>query len=183
MNDREKNEKTNIRKNPNIRELLSVETDERVKMIYERYHAGKTIIMDDLKYLLMKNPEAFEKLARSIIQVKKGKEFSFEDIDFGNSTYEKKSIDSTKDEGDYINFTDNEGIPTETIVNISNIMASVKSIIENMSEKELKEISKNVYEPLELIKRIAVLKELEDKSSDEKVMYTYDNEKDFDISV
>ncbi len=183
MSDREKNEKMNLSKNPYIREILNVESDAKVKMIYERYRTGKTIIMDDLKYLLMKNPEAFEKIAKHIAQSNSGREFNFGSIEFDTRPNSPKREDDTVVEGNYINFIPSEETQGETIVNISNIMASVKSVIENMSAEELKEISRNVYEPLELIKRIAVLKELEDKSTDEKAMYTYDNEKDFDISV
>lgn len=183
MSDREKNVNIHIEKNPHIHEKLIFETDERVKMIYERYRTGRTIIMDDLKYMLLKNPEAFEKITRSIIQSKSGKEFSFESINIGNNAYEKKNIDSTNEDGNSINFTSSEGTPVETVVNVSDIMTSVRSIIENMSEKELMEISKNVYDPLELIKRIAVLKELEDTPLDKKDIYTYAQEKEFDISV
>jgi hypothetical protein len=76
-----------------------------------------------------------------------------------------------------------EGLPVETVVNIPDILASVRAIIGNMSTKELNEISRNVYEPLELLKRIAVLKELDDSPTDGKVIYTYKPEKEIDISV
>lgn len=175
-----KEEKPHIERKSHIRENITYESDERVKMIYERYHTGRAIIMDDLEYLLLKNPEAFEKIARSILRPKSEKGFNFGSIDIGNSTYVKKSVESETEQQNIIDYTSSEGMPSETVVNVSDIMTSLKSIIEHMSEKELQDISQNIYDPLELIKRIAVLNDI---SPDEKVLYTYAKDKDFDISV
>jgi hypothetical protein len=140
--------------------------------------------MDDLEYLLWKNPEAFEKIARSILRPKNKDGFDFSSIEVGNTNYINNGMDATLQEGQFVDYTSSmEGLPVETVVNIPDILASVRAIIGNMSTKELNEISRNVYEPLELLKRIAVLKELDDSPTDGKVIYTYKPEKEIDISV
>lgn len=184
MNERETSEKQRSDRASHINEKLNFHTDERVKMIYERYHSGRTIIMDDLQYLLWKNPEAFEKIARSILRPKSKNGFDFSSIEVGNTSYINDGVNTNTQEGQFIDYTSSmEGLPVETVVNVPDIIASVRAIIENMSTQELNEISRNVYEPLELLKRIAVLKELDDSPMDGKVIYTYKPEKEIDISV
>ncbi|WP_099467272.1 hypothetical protein [Konateibacter massiliensis] len=185
MNEKEYSEKTQVGKGFHVRTILNFQADDRVKMIYERYRSGRTIIMDDLEYLLWKNPEAFEKLAKSMLRPKSHKGFDFSAIEAGNTSYINDGVDTNAQEGQFIDYScaSMEGLPVETEINISNIIASVRATIENMSTKELNEISRNVYEPLELLKRIAVLKELDDSPMDEKVIYTYKLKKEIDISI
>jgi hypothetical protein len=182
MHARKENEKSHKR-NPYIRENPNFQSDERVNIIYERYHAGKTIIMDDLKYLLLKNPEAFEKIVRSIIRPKSEKGFNFGSIGIEKGTYMKKSENTEKIQQNYIDYTSGGSTQIETIANISDIMSTVKSIFDNMSKKELLDISQNIYDSQELMKRISVLNDWNDILPYEKVMNTYVQDKEFDISV
>jgi len=181
MSDREKQPMT--KHHPHIHENLNLESDERVRMIYERFHTGRTLIMDDLKYLLMKNPEAFEKLAKSLVRPKSKEGFDFTSIEVENKDYAGKNADGTVPEGSCIDYTVHEEVPVEAPVDINALMASVKSVIENMSDEELKNMSRNVYDPLELLKRIAVLRQLEEKPLEEKMMNNYLTDKDFDVSI
>ncbi|MFA9376083.1 MAG: hypothetical protein ACERKZ_04940 [Lachnotalea sp.] len=183
MNDRDKNNVKHMEQISNIHETNHIESDAREKMIYERYHSGKTIIMDDLKYILLKNPEAFEKLAKSIAFSNSGKNFSFKPNILGDRTSTNKSLDSIEEDVRKRDYPEGEIISINPNTNITDIMTSVRSILENMSEKELKDISKNIYEPLELLKRIAVLKDLEDVPADKKVQYTYAQNNEIDISM
>jgi hypothetical protein len=166
-----------------LQESLNSYTDDRIKMIYERFHNGRTLIMDDLKYLLEKNPEAFEKLVGSIIRSKGNEDYSLSAIPTGNTEYVKENSNAFVQEGTFVDYASSQEDSSRNSANITEIMASVRSVLESMSDVELRDISRNVYEPLELLKSIALLKQLEDTPIEDRVMNQYVAEKDFDISI
>lgn len=178
MSIRGKSEKTQIEIKPHVYEQINPQLN-RVKAIYDRYHTGKSIIMDDLQYLWSKDPEGCVKLARSIIDSKIDKGL---EIESGNMISYVDSIKYTESTDEQVNCIDHKtsiDTPMDTLKNVHEIMASVKLMVEKMSENELLDMLKNLNEELELKKLNNNMKYWDDTFVDKMVMYTYDVEKEF----
>ena len=64
--------------NRNVYGRINPQSDKRINMIYDRYQSGKSIIIDDLRYLWLKDPKGFEQLTRNIVEGNKSKGFEKE---------------------------------------------------------------------------------------------------------
>lgn len=181
MNTRVKNEKTQVQMKSGSDERINPNLDRRVQMIYDRYRTGKAIIIDDLKYLWSKDPEGCEKLARSIINAKTGK--SPEPQPNAIVSYSKGNsfIENTKEQQNYIDYRSSADTPVESFHNVQETMKSVKLIIERMNENERMDMLKNLNESLTLSNLANNMKYWDDSFTDKMVMYTYEEEKEFNI--
>jgi hypothetical protein len=180
MSIREKNEEIQVIMNPYLYEQMNSQEDLRVKMIFDRYRSGRSIILDDLQYLWLKDPEGCKKLARNIIESRTGSESKTVSSNI-NIDYINQNSENSTDQPDYMNYSSGLDTPTDTSDNIPGIMTSVKSIIEKMSKREQMDILKNLNGDLEL-KRLNNMKFWEDSFVDKMVMYTYvDEEKEINM--
>ena len=180
MSAREKSEKTQMVRNPNIFEQINHQSDKRVKMIYDRYRTGKSIIMDDLKYLWLKDPEGCEKIARSIVEGQTVKEPENKPNYLISIENGKKIVENTNDQQDYMDYKSGLETPIDTLKNVLDTITKVKLMIDNMSEKERMDILRNLNETPELQILTNKMKYWDDAFSDKMLIYTYDVEKEFD---
>lgn len=182
MNNREYSDKIQMEMNPNHYDHINYNPDNRVKMIYNRYRMGKTIIMDDLKYLWSKDPEGCDKLAKSIVESNTVKVLEVTTNNSINNEDGNMSTDNTKEEqSNYIEDRTDTGTLLQTVKFMPEIIGSVKLMIEKMSENERKDISKNLYDWIELKKLTHKMKYWDDTFLDKMTMYTYDGKNDYDI--
>lgn len=172
MSIRDNNEKTQMEMNPRIYGQINHMQDNKVKMIYHRYRMGKTIIMDDLKYLCLRDPEGCDKLAKNIIEPNT-------DIVLKVNTMNKEK-DSTE-LSNSLAYKSDVVTSIDTLKNIPEIMTSVKSMIEKMNEKEREDISKNLYDILELKKLTKKMKYWDDTFLNKMGIYSNDGKNEYDI--
>ena len=176
-----KSEITHIKIDPQIYLQINPQVDKRVQMIYDRYRTGKSIILDDLRYLFLRDPEGCKKLAKSIIEAKNGKEQESEPGNVVSIGYKKINSEKANEQRNYIeNISINSDTSNDSIHNVLITMSSVKSLIENMSENELMDMMNNLNEAIELKKLASQMKYWEDEFIDKMVAYTYEEEKEFD---
>jgi hypothetical protein len=190
MNTRENAEKAYMEANSHIYEPIEEHQDEKVRMIYERYHEGKTIILDDLRYLWLKDPEGCKKLTKSIIEAKskqsKAEEPEKEQelnnlIDIG--TFSKKT-EEIIEQHNYIDViagydvSPNSQLPQ---VNIQDILSSMKLVLETMSESDLMEMWNHINEALVLEKIGDKMKHWNEAVESKIMMYSYEVEKKFNM--
>ncbi|MDF2587189.1 MAG: hypothetical protein K0S41_1030 [Anaerocolumna sp.] len=162
--------------------------DKKLQKIYERYHNGKTIIMDDLKYLCLKDPEGCNILIKNIIEpniINSNKIESNMDSKIGdvNNTGLKSTV-KNQEESKKQQFNNDSALIDDTEYRIKNsleIMSSIKLEIEKMNELEKMDMLNHLYKTIELIKLSQNMKYWDDKFNDKMIMYTYGEEKEFNI--
>jgi len=181
MSIRKENEKNQTEIEPHIAEQIDPLSDKRVKIIYERYKTGKSIIMDDLKYLCLKDPEGCKNLVRSIVESKTVKELEIEPDHIISIGSEKKDTENAAEQQSCIEDQSASEIQMDTLAHVIETMISVKSEIKKMSEWELLDMIKNLNEALELKKMSNTMKYWDDTFTDKMVMYTYSEEKEFNM--
>ncbi|MDF2543925.1 MAG: hypothetical protein K0S47_3643 [Herbinix sp.] len=179
MSTREKSEINQFTKK--INDQTNNQTDKRVKMIYDRYHSGKSIIMDDLQYLWMKDPEGCKKLAKSIVESKVDQVRETESNTLMNGVYVEKSIETGNEKRNYIEYHTTFDTPADSLDNIAENITSVKLMLENMSESELLEMMNHLNEAVELKKLTNKMKYWDDNFTDKMIQYTYEDMKEFNI--
>lgn len=154
-------------------EPIKIQPDQKVKMIYERFHNGKSLIMDDLKYLLKKDPEGFERLTESIL-----KPF----IGFEKETNIEITIQSLlKNQQNRINDSIDFHEPAASSNNIQQAINIMKTIIKKMSEPERMELISNLNEASELMKISDKINLFDDMVEEKLAKYTYYLEEDFNM--
>ncbi len=178
MNRRETNEKRQIEINPLI---YNHQPDKRAKMIYNQYHNGRSIIIDDLKYLWLKDPEGGYKIARSLVEAKIDKGLEIEPNN--KIWYVEENTECKNKQQNYIEYECGDDTSRDIVENVLETIISIKLRIKKMSDKELKDVSENLYKGLELKQQINIIKNWDDTFIDKMVMYTYDVEKEFDFIV
>ena len=183
MSIREKSEKTQINIKPHSYEQKNPQPDIRVKIIYERYRTGRTIILDDLRYLWLEDPEGCEKLARSIIEPKTDKGLETEPNIMVSIEYVKESSESTNEQLNHIDYVSSSDIPVDTLKNAQEIMNSIKLMMEKMSESELKDMLDNLNETLELKKLNNKMEYWDDVFAHKILTYSINLKKEIDILV
>jgi hypothetical protein len=172
-------------------ELISA--DMRIKMIYNRFRNGKSITLDDIKYLWLKDLEGFEKLGRNILEIKIEKEREneldnkqdFEQdmklISMDSAGYEKINIENTEEYEDNLDSLEDSDISIFSVKNVIEAITSLKSLIGKMSENELLDMLKNLNEAQEMKKLAREMKLWDDRLVEKMVIYTYEQEKEFDM--
>lgn len=163
-------------------------SDKKLQKIYERYHNGKTIIMDDLKYLCLKDPEGCNILIKNIIEpniINSNKIESNMDSRIGdvNNTGLKSAVKNLE-ESKKQQLNNDSALIDDTEYRIKNsleIMSSIKLEIEKMNELEKMDMLNHLYKTIELIKLSQNMKYWDDKFNDKMIMYTYGDEKEFNI--
>lgn len=179
MSIQEKNNKTQIDMNPY--KQMNSQTENKVKMIYERYRTGKSIIMDDLRYLWLKDPEGCEKIARSIVESKTGKESEAQHNNIETIGYAMSQKENIKDQQYGIEYKSPSDIQNVSVNSVMDTMFTVKSMMEKMNESDLVDMLKNLNKEYELKKHIKNMNDWDDMYLDKLVMYSYDAVKKFNI--
>lgn len=190
MNTMENTKKVYNKVKPLSYERIEEPQDDRVSEIYERYHAGKAIILDDLRYLWLKDPEGCKKLTKSIIESKSEQSKS-------EKTVKKQEVDHVKITGiisknpedlsnqhnyiDAIVGFDAPAKPLKPQRNIQEIINSMKIVLENMSDSDLKEMWKHINEELVSEKIGDKMKYWNHTYEDKIMMYSYEQEKKFNM--
>lgn len=180
MSIRENSEKIQIKMKPHFYKQINHQMDKKIQMIYDRYRTGKSITIDDLQYLWLKDPEGCEKLARSIVESKIGKELEIEPNNMVSNVNMKKNKESTNEHQNYIDYISSPDTPLDALKSVRETMISVKLTIEKMSERERMDMLNDFYDALELKKVTDIMKYWNDAFIDKIVTYSYDVEKEFD---
>ncbi len=154
--------------------------DKRVKMIYDRYRTGRLITLNDLQYLWLKDPESCNKLAKSIAESKSVKGIRLKLKNKVTSGYVEKSKESIEEQKNSIDYISSPEAPMVSLNDIRKTMFSVKSMLENMSESERKDLLNNFNDELELKKVTNKMKYWDDAFVFKMVSYSYDDETEFD---
>lgn len=123
--------------------------ESRARWIYEQYHSGKVVIMDDFEYLGRKDPEGCEKLMRSLLNK--------------NRTVHKDEFRRQKEQEaiDYINHLEQEVTEAEkrmeeaaqddakeskqTFENVKESLTHAKEMVQRMEQKELSDMMDHLY--------------------------------------
>jgi hypothetical protein len=180
-NKKQENEKQQNGLLPKISEKINSKEDIRLKNIYDRYHNGKTMIMDDLKYVCSKDPDGCKILIKNIVEsrVNKGKENDSNKMEYREPVMNNtESIIKQQISSDYI--PDSKTYVND-LKNGIEMMSSIKFEIGKMDEKEKMDMLNNLYQTIELIKLSKNMKYWDDKFQNKLVMYTYGDDKDFNI--
>lgn len=183
MNINDNAKKTNNEIKLNAYEQINPQLDKRVQMIYERYHAGKSIIMDDLQYLWKKDPEGCERLLRSIVEPKADKKIENELDQMGNIKLAEKEAESTSEQSNHLDDGSDTNLPIDKLKKVIESMNSIKLVIEKMSDSERMDLMKGFNEALELKKLPNKMKYWDDTFLDKMTMYTFEEEKEFNLLV
>jgi hypothetical protein len=183
MNTRENGEKDYIEIKSPSNGQIEAHPDEKVRLIYERYHAGKTIILDDLKYLWLKDPEGCKRLTKSIIEAKSKQSQETEIKDEGrkleSTSLTIKKPDAMDDQINSFDIKSSEETLLSTFVNIQDMMSSMKLMLDQMSTNELMEMWNHINEALILEKIGDKMKCWDDVYEDKIMMNSYEVEKKF----
>lgn len=173
--------------------------DSKLQNIYNRYHMGRTIILDDLKYVSAKDPDGCDSLLKSIVFSQTDEEYEKEQseciekehkecIQEQEEIKEKVIIQDFSEKGNlnksedgYVDCMDHEHNPEESIDNISNIISSIKSIFGELDEYEKIDMLKNLFHELDLMDIGRNLNYWEDAYSNKLTMFTYDEKKKFNM--
>ena len=188
MNTRVSMEEENIKVKPLSYEFIEEHLDERVSKIYERYHTGKTIILDDLRYLWLKDPEGCKKITRSIIEakseqgeVKESDRKQAVNNDEDIIAFSKKTKDkfAQEDYGEELSRSDSLEKSHLSQVNMNDIIGLMKLELEHMSHNDLIEMWKHINEAL-MLKNIGDKMKYWNDTFDQKIMvYTYEDKNKF----
>ena len=182
MNSGEKHDNNQSKISPYSYEQFNDYPNKKVKIIYDRYRKGKSITIDDLKYLWLNDFEGCNKLVKNFIELKKSGALTMESNDINSSIAMNKEED-TKEQQNSIDVISDIDHTIDTLKNITEIMESIKSMRENMSESEQRDISMNLFETLELEKLVKKMKDWDDTIIEKMMMYTYEDEKEFNVVV
>lgn len=139
------------------RELVEHKTKGKISWIYEQYHNGKAITIDDFRLLNKEDPEGCQKLMSKLLGVQE------------HTVQEKNQKKSEEEVWDYIHRLEHElkvakanlhknGLreynPSEKkIESVQESILNVKSIIRNMNENEKKDMLDHLYEVSALAKQ------------------------------
>ena len=154
-------------------------TDHRAKMIYQRYRTGKSIILEDLTYLLRHDIEGYHELAKYIITQVIGKEVKSESYDHYEIMIRK--ADNSNNQSKNLVYSSLSDVPVNSNQDISGIMASAKSKIEALSDQELSALLHSLNDETKLKCSIKRMKYWDDEVVDKMVVYTYEEEKTFNL--
>lgn len=128
--------------------------DYRLHWIYEQYHSGKALTIDDFKYLGKKDPEGCSKLIHSILNTEQEIPKDEERL-----TKEKVAIECIQKIEDELRIAkqqlDLHNINYEssaggTYVNVQESLQNVKQMVKIMNEADLAEMMDHLYEITEL---------------------------------
>lgn len=153
--------------------------DKRVKMIYDRYRTGRSITLNDLQYLWLKDPESCSKLVSSIAEPKSVKGIRLKLNHKASNGYVEKNKESKENQKNYIEYISSSDTPMVSLTDIRETMFSVKSMIENMSESERMELLNNVNDESVLKRVTNKMKYWDDAFIFKMVSYSYVDEKEF----
>lgn len=128
--------------------------DYRLHWIYEQYHSGKALTIDDFKYLGKKDPEGCGKLIRSMLNTEQEKTKDEERLKKEKVAIEciqkiEDELRIAKHQLDLhnINYEDgNKG----TYVNVQESLENVKQMVKIMNEADLADMMNHLYEITEL---------------------------------
>ena len=148
--------------------------DRKASMIYERYRTGKTIILDDLRYLLWKDPEGCVKLMKSIVETKVG---TVPEGDVPDATNTESLDMNAPNPPIQKSYTDR----SKELSEVLETMQSLRKLLNRMNEKEQLDMLENLNEETELKRFSKNMKYWEDTFTDNIVRYTYEEQKEFDI--
>ncbi len=183
MSIRGKNENTLNKINPYIYEQINNIPNKRVKRIYDQYSKGKSITIDDLKYLWLNDFEGCTKLVRNFVETKNDHGRKTESNDMENVGFEKRNTEIAKEQHNHMDSKSDTDNTIDTLKDITEIMKSIKLMRENMSESERMDMSINLFETLELNKLAKNMQNWDDAFLGKMVMYTYDEKKEFNVVV
>lgn len=176
-------EKNKINLNSHIYEQRNRKTDKRLTMIYDRYHTGKSIIIDDLKYVCLKDPDGCNHIVKNIVESNPENNQVIEPKKVENTEYSVNSKDSSKKHEDYPDCLINIDTQIEELKKGLEIMSSLKSVIDKMDDSEKIDMLANLYEALELKKLNHEIKYWNDTFAHRIANYSYSEEKEFDVIV
>jgi len=128
--------------------------ESRTRWIYEQYHSGKVVIMDDFEYLGRKDPEGCEKLMKSLLNKKHPVH-----KDENRMKKEKEAID-------YINQLEREVTEAESrlkidssaevqqskqrLENVKESLVHAKEMVQLMEQKDLADMMNHLYQIADL---------------------------------
>lgn len=188
-------------------EKTDIQQDWKTKMIYDRFRAGRTIIMDDLRYLSMRDPEGCKKLTESIIKTFNNEtEPELQETAMDNQQFasiDQNGQDTAVENDGSMNFTaiDNSSLDEIQYTNeslmdadqkadseittgihgdILDSLVTAKEMLVKMDEKELSDLLDNLNEVMELKKLNDKIRFWDDAFSDKMIMYTYEASKEFE---
>jgi hypothetical protein len=186
-------EKNQMNLNSQIYEQRNRKTDRRLTMIYDRYHTGKSIIIDDLKYVCLKDPDGCNHIVKNIVESDSENKQVIESNLENKQVKEPKKVEKleyavNKNESSIklLDYPDRENSIDTQITELKKgleIMSSLKSVIDKMDDSEKIDMLANLYEALELKKLNQEIKFWNDTIADRISMYTYSEEKEFDVLV
>lgn len=135
-------------------EQLNHKADPRVKWIYEQYHSGKAVTIDDFRYLRRKDPESCKRLIHSITEEKqqepKDKErlqkeqVAMECIERLEEAVNQAEIRLDKKRVEHRNDS------RQTLESVKESLSNVKEMMLVMNQDELEDMMDHLYEVSEL---------------------------------
>lgn len=155
--------------------------DKRVRMIFDRYYKGRSLTLNDLQYLWLKEPESCIKLARNITEGKSFKGIRLKrkhKVNYGYVEKSKENLDEQKHTIDYISNPNSLDISEN---DIQETMFSVKLMLENMSENERMDLLNDFNDVFELRQISSQMKYWDDAFAFKMVSYSYEDEEKYEF--
>ena len=180
MTDNDNRDKLSMEIRRNNHEPINPLPDQRLTMIYERYHTGKSIILDDLRYLWRKDPEGCSKLTRSILGVMKDKKQEAE-LTTKVSTRFDDMIVSANEQPKLIGTTTSSENLFHMFDNVQDFLETIKLKLEQMSEQERMDLMNHFNTILEKQKVAAKMRYWEAELEEKINYYSIETEKKFDM--
>ena len=133
---------------------LRYRRDSRLRWIYEQYHSGKTVILDDFKYLYRKDPEGCRRLLRSIIDknYEVHKEEQRQKTEWVTMECISQLEQAVKEaEGRLELKSEMEAMESKlTLESVKESLANVKEMVKVMEQEELIDMMDHLYEVSDL---------------------------------
>lgn len=138
-----------------VHNIQSIQKPEaKVSWIYEQYHDGKTLTIDDFKYLCRKDPEGCKRMIHSIIEnkrhhMKNDRRIQTEQVAMEYISKLQKEVSLAQAR---LKQSGNEVKPEgkQTLESVKESLANVKQMILVMDQQDLADMMNHLYEVSEL---------------------------------
>lgn len=149
--------------------------DDRMKMIYQYYHVGKSLTLEDLQYLYQKDPEGCKKLIQRILHIETTNELEQKE-QVEQSIVKREFVHKNTSEREYK--IEDDRIDKKDLLQTLEL---VKEKLEKMSDRELHDMSKNLNDRAALKDQVFRMKGLDEKDAEQLVKFAYEMEEKLDL--